>query len=68
VAIESAVREWAHGAGVADQIGQAAQPIRVAVTGSTVSPPIFDTLAILGQASSLRRIDRCLESMAAART
>jgi hypothetical protein len=30
------------------------------VTGGTVSPPIFDTLAILGKDSTLGRIDRCL--------
>ncbi|MSR28036.1 MAG: glutamate--tRNA ligase [Phycisphaerales bacterium] len=41
-------------------LGAVAQPLRVAVSGSTVSPPIFDTLAILGKASALRRIDRCL--------
>ncbi len=43
------------------QLGKAAQPLRVAVTGGTVSPPIFDTMAILGKASSLRRIERCLQ-------
>jgi glutamyl/glutaminyl-tRNA synthetase len=37
-----------------------AQALRVAVTGGTVSPPIFDTLAILGKEATLRRIDRCL--------
>lgn len=45
------------------QIGKVAQPLRVAVTGGTVSPPIFDTLAILGKASALRRIERCLATM-----
>jgi len=43
------------------QIGRVAQPLRVAVTGGPVSPPIFDTLAILGRPSSVRRIERCLE-------
>ncbi len=41
-------------------MGKVAQPIRVAVTGTTVSPPIFDTLVILGQEKTLTRIDRCL--------
>ncbi len=41
-------------------LGAVAQPLRVALCGSTVSPPIFDTLAILGKKSSLTRIDRCL--------
>jgi glutamyl-tRNA synthetase len=41
-------------------LGRIAQPLRVGVTGATVSPPIFDTLAILGKDATLRRIDRCL--------
>jgi len=41
-------------------LGKVAQPIRVAVSGSTVSPPIFDTLEFLGKARTLARIDRCL--------
>ena len=45
---------------VGGSLGSLAQPLRVALCGSTVSPPIFDTLAILGRESSLARIDRCL--------
>ena len=41
-------------------LGVIAQPLRVALCGGTVSPPIFDTLAILGKASSIKRIDRCV--------
>ncbi len=37
-----------------------AQPIRVAVTGRTRSPGLFETLAILDKAKSLARIDRAL--------
>ena len=37
-----------------------AQPLRVAVTGSTVSPSIYETLLILGKQKALARIDRCL--------
>ena len=44
----------------AGQLGKVAQPLRVAVAGGTVSPPIFDTLAILGRESSLARIRRCV--------
>jgi glutamyl-tRNA synthetase len=32
------------------------QPIRVAVSGSTVSPPLFESLEILGRDESLARI------------
>ncbi len=41
-------------------MGKVAQPLRVAVTGTTVSPGIADTLAILGKGKCLARIDRCL--------
>jgi len=43
--------------------GPIAQPVRVAVTGSSVSPGLGETLAVLGKASTLRRIDRCLASL-----
>lgn len=41
-------------------LGKVAQPVRVAVSGSSVSPPIFDSLQLLGKARTLARIDRCL--------
>lgn len=41
-------------------MGKVAQPLRVAVTGSTVSPAIDDTLALLGKDRSLARIDRAI--------
>lgn len=37
-------------------LGKIAQPLRVAVTGSTVSPPIDQTLSILGKARTLARL------------
>ena len=45
-------------------MGKIAQPLRVALTGSTVSPPIDATLAVLGKAEVLTRIDRCLGTCA----
>jgi glutamyl-tRNA synthetase len=46
----------------ADELGlkprQAFQPIRVAVTGSTVSPGLFESLELLGRETSLERINR----------
>ena len=41
-------------------LGKVAQPIRVAVSGSTVSPPIFETLEFLGKPSTIARIEKCL--------
>ncbi|MBI4565976.1 MAG: glutamate--tRNA ligase [Planctomycetes bacterium] len=43
------------------KLGHVAQPLRVAVTGGTVSPPIHDTLEILGRDTVLARIDHALE-------
>lgn len=37
-------------------LGDVIQPVRVAVTGSTVSPPMYDTLALLGRAKTCERI------------
>jgi glutamyl-tRNA synthetase len=39
------------------------QPLRVAITGTTVSPGIFDSLAVLGREESLRRIERALKRL-----
>ena len=43
------------------KLGNVAQPIRVALSGTAVSPPIHDTLHVLGQQESLRRIDKALQ-------
>ena len=40
--------------------------IRVAVTGRTATPPLFDTLVALGRERVLTRIDRALEVLAGA--
>lgn len=42
-------------------IGKLAQPVRVAVTGRSFSPGIFETLAVLGKGRSLRRIAEAIE-------
>jgi glutamyl/glutaminyl-tRNA synthetase len=36
------------------------QPLRVAICGTTVSPGIFESVALLGRDETLRRIDRVL--------
>ena len=41
-------------------LGKVAQPLRVAVAGTAVSPPIFESLEFLGKLHTLARIDRCL--------
>lgn len=44
-------------------VGPIASPIRVAITGTTVTPPLGETLAVLGKADTLARIDRCLREI-----
>ncbi|MBM7115008.1 glutamate--tRNA ligase [Archangium primigenium] len=41
-------------------MGKVAQPVRVAVTGGTVSPGIGETLELLGREESLHRLDAAL--------
>ncbi len=36
------------------------QPLRVALSGTTVSPGIFESVALLGREETLRRIDAAL--------
>ena len=46
-------------------IGKLAQPVRVAVTGGTVSPGIHETLSLLGKERALARLDAALARMGA---
>ncbi len=41
-------------------LGKVAQPLRVAVSGTAVSPPIDVTLELLGRAKTLTRMERAL--------
>ncbi len=43
--------------------GRVYQPIRVAITGGTVSPGIFESLAALGREDSLVRVDAAIERL-----
>jgi glutamyl-tRNA synthetase len=45
-------------------LGKVAQPLRVAVTGTAVSPPIDVTLELLGRARTFERIDAALSRAA----
>jgi glutamyl-tRNA synthetase len=42
------------------KLGQIAQPVRVALTGGTTSPGIFEMMIVLGKERTLARIDRVL--------
>jgi glutamyl-tRNA synthetase len=57
--VHDTVNEIAAALGVS--LGKVAQPIRVAVSGTTVSPPIDVTLEVLGRLAALQRIERAIE-------
>ncbi len=52
--LEALVRQFAEENGLG--LGKAAQPLRAALTGRSVSPPVFDVLAIFGRDECLARL------------
>jgi glutamyl-tRNA synthetase len=56
--LEAGMRAMADAAGT--KLVDYAQPIRVALTGSTASPPIFPVLVLLGREAALARLDEAL--------
>ena len=38
-------------------------PVRIAVTGSTVSPPLFESMELLGKTESLSRISLAISTI-----
>ncbi|SIQ49138.1 MULTISPECIES: glutamate--tRNA ligase [unclassified Bosea (in: a-proteobacteria)] len=52
--LEAAVRAYAEANGL--KLGQAAQPLRAALTGRAMSPGLFDVMAVLGRDESLARL------------
>jgi len=56
--IEALVRDAAEALDL--KLGKVAQPLRAAMTGTTVSPPIFDVIAIMGRDETLARLDDIL--------
>lgn len=59
--LHTTLQETAAAHGV--NLGKLAQPLRVALTGSTASPPIDVTLALLGQERTLARLAAVLETV-----
>jgi glutamyl-tRNA synthetase len=53
------------GEALATKLGKAQAPIRVAVTGRTVGPPLFESLEVLGREPTLTRLDRAMERLGA---
>ncbi|HCU53587.1 MAG TPA: glutamate--tRNA ligase, partial [Gammaproteobacteria bacterium] len=58
-AIHAVVHAVADGHGL--KLGKIAQPLRVAVAGRAVSPPIDQTLVLLGREKTLARLERAIE-------
>ncbi|HET7667583.1 MAG TPA: glutamate--tRNA ligase, partial [Mycobacterium sp.] len=65
------VEDWSHASieaalrtALVDGLGlkpkHAFGPVRVAVTGRTVSPPLFESLEVLGETETLARLDQAL--------
>jgi len=52
--LEGLVRAFSEAQGA--KLGNVAQPLRAALTGKTVSPPVFDVMAALGREEALARI------------
>jgi len=58
-AIENMLRSLAEERQVG--LGKVAQPLRVAICGTTISLPIFDSVQMLGKENTLKRIDHTLQ-------
>jgi glutamyl-tRNA synthetase len=61
VALEGLLRPMAEELGL--KTGQFFGTLRVAVTGRTVSPPLFETMAVLGSERCLERIHVAIEKL-----
>jgi glutamyl-tRNA synthetase len=64
-ALEDALRQLAEERGVA--AGKVFQPLRLALTGASVSPGIFDVLLAAGRELALARLDQAVESLSVKR-
>ena len=58
-ALETLIREHAEAQSVG--AGKLIHPIRLALTGSTASPSLFDMMEVLGKNTCLRRLETALE-------
>jgi len=58
-AVEAAFRARAEAMGL--KLGDLLMPLRMAVTGTRVSPPLFESIRVLGVEKALPRVDRALD-------
>lgn len=59
--IEAHIREYAEASDPPVKLGKIAQPLRAALSGSTVSPPVFEVIELLGKEETLGRMDDALK-------
>ena len=64
-AMEGSLRLLAEQLGLGDKAGKLFQPLRVALTGQSASPGIFDVLMLLGREHSLMRVDDAIKFLGA---
>ena len=58
-AIEEAIKSYATGSAL--KLGDVAQPVRLAVTGRTVSPGLFEIMEILGKDRVIKRLENAIK-------
>jgi glutamyl-tRNA synthetase len=58
---EAFIKDWAEKNAI--KLGDVMMPLRVAITGARVSPPLFGSLRILGTEKSLARVERALGAL-----
>jgi len=56
--LKGLLEEWTTSRGL--KLGKTQAPIRVAITGRTVGPPLFESIEILGRDETLRRLNDAL--------
>jgi glutamyl-tRNA synthetase len=57
-ALKSALESWTESNGL--KLGKTQAPIRVAITGRTVGPPLFESIEVLGRDETLRRLQSAI--------
>lgn len=61
-ALKSSLEVWTESRGL--KLGKTQAPIRVAITGRTVGPPLFESIEILGRDEAIRRLQAALNRLA----
>lgn len=61
--MNEALKAWLEASG--RSMKQVAQPVRVALTGRTASPGLFEVMCVLGRERSIARLDRAIATCAA---